>query len=329
MQILRKYLNPLFFDLFEKTKKQYLVASEGLDEKELLNILNTYIAKLSSGYVKRFVSKVLNEKYIEFSFVKEKVFPNYCVIKENPFSDDIKFVVLIPIPRNVDINLNCKKEKECIEKLNELAKIIVSENVKDIVYSIYQEMIRWAILKHFNKVKYDTESLVLSSKIFSSFLVKVFGKKYTPILNQDVIKLIYMVVFFVVCSDLLKIEPKQALEYTIDTFSKFDSYKEVVKKFKELIKDIKYEKYASFKEIANLLSEMHLISISQIKFNFVITQELSVKLYIDMIASIGGFISNLIIAKYPVEYSSKKLVIADLNDKLEEIVVKEYLAKTF
>ena len=173
MQILRKYLNPLFFDLFEKTKKQYVVHSKGLNEKELLNILNTYLAKLSSGYVKRFVSKVLNEKYIEFSYVKEKVFPNYCFIKENPFSDDIKFIVLIPIPKNVDINLDCKKEKECIEKLNELAKIIVSENVKDIVYSIYQEMIRWSILKHFNKVKIDIENLVLSSKIFGSFLVNL------------------------------------------------------------------------------------------------------------------------------------------------------------
>jgi len=286
---------------------------------ELLGILNTYLMKVPSVSA-RYISKILKKDYIEFIISSEKVVNNYCYLSIIETNEKPSFYVIIVIDDKVLTKDDLTKE-EVVNKI----KQFVSLNIKDIIYSIYQEYIRYNLIVEFNRLKHDKQVLNLITHILSGFFLKIFGKKYAPSLEESQIKLLNMFTTYLIYTYYLKYPPKDALSFTYDFYKENKKYNDVIDKFKELAKQNNITKYTDFKQFGSLLDEVGIIHVPGTKFIYTLINEIGTRNLIDIMSSYPSLICNFIIAKYPVDYLSKKMIVGNLNDELEKYIQQHYL----
>ena len=288
---------------------------------ELIAILDAYTNKIT-GYPAKYVKKVIDAELIKFSVVEKRQFHNYCVLSINPIDGKPTFYVTIEL--NIVENVSKDKE-EFINKIKDSVIKYVQLNINDIIYSIYQEIIRYSLIKDFSKLKHDKDVFDLTVLIFSGFLLKVFGKKYAPTLTEEKISLTNLLIAYMIYTYYLKFDPRDALKIVIEHYQDNPKYKDVIDSFKEKAQQIKIQNYTDIKHLGTLLDEFGIVNVPGTKFTFILINEIGTKTLLDLFASYPSLISNFVIVRYPVDYISKKLLVGELNKKLEDTVVKNYM----
>jgi len=336
MNLIKKFLSK-FGEIQKHSLFQVLVSydiEKYVDIKDALNFINIYLQKISSQNVKVYVSKLLKEGYVKCALVKSNPYPDYAVVTAELFKDkEFNIYILIEIDKNLEHKLaSLSNDLENINEAlkQELQKYIteyISDNIKNITYSIYQEYIRWSILKNINLVKYDKELLKLVSKLFTAIIIKIFGKEYAPTINEDLVRLATLGVLYIIAVDLLKFDSDKAYKLTIEVFKDDNKFKRALEIWEKEFKDKNLSKYETVKDLPNILSDLNILNLPALKFNLILANSLGTKVYIDLLSSIGGLVSNLSIVHYPIDYLPKKLIISNFNEKLEEYVYQKYLPK--
>ena len=288
---------------------------------ELLDILKTYTNKIG-GNPQKTLQFLLNkgDQYIRFAIVDKNQFANYCYLSINLASGEPTFYVVI----EMSINEVLKKDSENIDDVVDEIKKRMTFNINNIVYSLYQEVIRYKVLINFNKARADRKLLQYTSTILSSLLLRVFGKKYAPTLEDNKVKLLNLLVAYMISVYYLKFEPRNAVANTIQAFENNREYKDIINEFKTLVQEKSLTKYTDFKQLGTLLDETGILNVPGTKFIWILTTELGTKQLIDLLTSYASLISYFIIVRYPIDYMSKKLFFGNVNKELEEYLLKNY-----
>jgi len=293
---------------------------------EILDIIEVYLSKINNTPA-RYVKKVIEDKeklVFLLVFSDASPFANYCFNNMDPVSLQPEFNIIIPIGRILrkeDIEKGIKSNREeLVSELLKKVKDFISYNIEDIVYSLYQEIVRYNLIVDINRVKYDEELLKLSSLALAALIIKLFGKKFAGTLTQTQVKVTNIVCAYFILTFFLKFKPNDALDIAKKTFKEYTDAVEFIEK-----SNVDFSHYKELKDLGTLLSELGIIDAPSMKFTITLSNNLSPKVVIDMFTSYPSLISYFIVAKYPVSYINKKMIVGDLNDKLEEYVVRRYM----